>query len=98
MTSSSYLYSREPLRKLHMRLEILSCLGRSTKSFKGALSGLRKFLTTEIPLKMMKYAFYFTLKVFLFSRCLNFCFDLLVMLKKDLIRKIISKFVTSQPN
>ena len=30
--------------------------------FKGALSGLRQFLATESPLKMMKYAFYFTLK------------------------------------
>ena len=27
---------------------------------KGALSGLRQFLTTESPLKMMKNAFYFT--------------------------------------
>ena len=30
--------------------------------FKGALSGLRQFLATESPLKMMKNAFYFTLK------------------------------------
>ena len=29
---------------------------------KGAVSGLRKFLRTESPLKMMKNAFYFTLK------------------------------------
>ena len=32
-------------------------------SIKGALSCLRQFLTTEISLKMMKNAFYFTLKV-----------------------------------
>ena len=31
-------------------------------SAKGALSGLRQFLTNESPLKMMKIAFYFTLK------------------------------------
>ena len=30
--------------------------------FKGALSGLRKFLTTESPLDMIKKAFYFTWK------------------------------------
>ena len=31
-------------------------------SFKGALSGLRPFLASESPLKMMKNAFYFTSK------------------------------------
>ena len=30
--------------------------------FKGALSGLKEFLATENPCKMMKNAFYFTLK------------------------------------
>ena len=30
--------------------------------FKGALSGLRQFMATELSLKMMKNAFYFTLK------------------------------------
>ena len=29
---------------------------------KSTLSGLRQFLATESPLKVMKYAFYFTLK------------------------------------
>ena len=44
--------------------------------FKDALSGLRPFLVTETPLKMMKNAFYFTLKalfvlkVFKFLSCL----------------------------
>ena len=43
------------------------------KEFKGTLSGLRQFLATESPLKMMKNAFYFTpkalfiLKIFKFS-------------------------------
>ena len=32
------------------------------KIFKGAVLGLRQFLATESPLKMMKGAFYFTLK------------------------------------
>ena len=32
---------------------------------RGALSGLRQFLATEKVLKMMKNAFYFTLKFFL---------------------------------
>ena len=30
--------------------------------FKGTLQGMRQFLITESPLKMMKNAFYFTLK------------------------------------
>ena len=33
-------------------------------AFKGALSGLRQFLATESPLKMIKNAFYFTSKAF----------------------------------
>ena len=32
------------------------------KKLKGALSGLRQFLSTESPLKLMENAFYFTLK------------------------------------
>ena len=42
------------------------------KMVKGALSGLRQFLATELPLKMMKNAFYvnskalFVLKIFKF--------------------------------
>ena len=39
---------------------------------KGALSGLRQFLTTEILLKMMKNVFFFALKTLLFSRYLIF--------------------------
>ena len=35
---------------------------RTKRAFKGALSGLRQFLATESPLKMMKNAFYITLK------------------------------------
>ena len=35
---------------------------RTKRAFKGALSGLRQFLATESPLKMMKNAFYFTSK------------------------------------
>ena len=33
-----------------------------SNSIKGALAGLRYFLATKTPLKMMKNAFYFTLK------------------------------------
>ena len=37
-------------------------------SFKSALSGLKQFSTTEIPLKIMKKIFYFTLgTVFVFE-------------------------------
>ena len=33
-----------------------------SSNFKGVLSGLRQFLATEIPLKMMKNAFYYASK------------------------------------
>ena len=39
---------------------------------KGALSGLRQFLITESPLKMMKNAFYFTLKALFVLKILTF--------------------------
>ena len=44
---------------------------------KGALSGQRQFLAFESPLKMMKNAFYFTLKTLFISQ--GICFDFLVM-------------------
>ena len=40
--------------------------------FKGALSGLRQVLVTESPLKMMKNAFYFTLKALFVLKILEF--------------------------
>ena len=45
---------------------------------------------------MMKNVFYFMLKALLVLKIFNFCFDLLVMKKKGLIR-LISKFMTSKP-
>ena len=62
---------------------ILLCTSNDFKivyleGLKGALSGLRQFLATESPFKMMKNTFYFTSKA-LFSRYLTFCIDLLVM-------------------
>ena len=47
-------------------------------SIKGALSGLRQFLTTENPLKMMKNACYFTWKallVLMIFQLLSWLFD-----------------------
>ena len=46
------------------------------EAIKGARLGLRQFLATESPLKMMKNVFYFT---FSFSRYSNFSLDVLVM-------------------
>ena len=64
----------------------------------GAFSILQHFLATETCFKKMKNVFYITLKLFLFSRYLNFCLDFLVIQKKGFITKIrlISKFMTSQ--
>ena len=39
---------------------------------KGALSGLRQFLATERPLKMMKNPFYFTSKAFYVLKILKY--------------------------
>ena len=38
----------------------------------GALSGLRQFLATESPLKIMKNAFYFTSKALFVLKIFNF--------------------------
>ena len=43
-------------------------------NIKGALSCLRKFLATEIPLKTTKNAFYFTLKVLFVLNIFKFLF------------------------
>ena len=49
---------------IYVSLLTVSCimLKNGPKYFKGTLSGLRQFLATESPLKMMKKFFYFTLK------------------------------------
>ena len=47
--------------------------------FKGAFSGVRQFLATESPLKMMKKFFYFPLKALFVLKILNFCLDFLVL-------------------
>ena len=41
-------------------------------SIKGAFSGLTQFFATESPLKMMKNAFYFTLKSLFVLQLFNF--------------------------
>ena len=44
----------------------------AVEMFKGALSGLRQFLATESPLKMMKNAFYFTSKALFVLKIFKF--------------------------
>ena len=39
---------------------------------KSALAGLRQFLPSESPLKLMKYTFYFTFKVLFVFKIFNF--------------------------
>ena len=51
----------------------------------------------EGPLEMMKNVFYFMLKaLFVRGIYLHFCLDFLAMQKNGLIRKLMSKFMTSQ--
>ena len=40
--------------------------------FKGAIYGLSQFLTTEIPLKMMKNVFYFAIKALFVLKIFKF--------------------------
>ena len=56
-------------------------------SFKSALSGLRQFLATENPLKMMKRAFYFNSKALFILRILKFLFWLSGHVSKRLDEK-----------
>ena len=55
-------------------------------------------MATGSPLKMMKNAFYFTLKAPFALKISTFCLDFLVMQKSGLIRKarLILTFTTSQ--
>ena len=67
-------------------------------ALKGALSGLRQFLATERPFKMMKNTFYFTLKGLFISKIFKFLSWLVGHVEKNGFREIrlISKFMTSQ--
>ena len=50
----------------------VSNINFSLSIFKGALQGLRQFLATESLLKMMKNAFYFTLKALFILKIIKF--------------------------
>ena len=65
-------------------------------NLKVPLSGLRQFLTTGSPFKMMKNDFYFMLKAFFVLELFYIFYpDFLVIKKNGLIRKLwlISKFM-----
>ena len=66
---------------------------------KGALSGLRQFLATESPLKMMENAFYFTSKALFVLKIFKFLSSLFghVSQRLDQKDKVNFKFITSQP-
>ena len=72
-----YLFHRGKKRCFfpYFHYEVIFCYSKlfeSAFNFQGALLGLRQFLATESPLKMMENAFYFTsntlfvLKIFKF--------------------------------
>ena len=56
------------------------------KKISGALSGLRQFLVTESLLKMMKNAFYFTLKSPFILEVFRFLFSLFGHVRKRLVK------------
>ena len=55
---------------------------------KGALSGLRQFLATESPLKMIKNVFYFTSKALLVLKILKFLSWIFGHDQNGLIKKV----------
>ena len=57
-----------------LELQIIIIISVRGILFQGALSGLRQFLATKTPLKMMKNAFYFTLKAPLVLKIFKFLF------------------------
>ena len=65
----SHDLSDSQLQLLGFQINPLSHL---SLSLKGALSGLRKFLAAESPLKKMKSAFYFTSKALFVLKILKF--------------------------
>ena len=72
----------------------LSSNGKSHAYFKGAFSGLSQFLANESPLKMMKNAFYFTLKLLFFY--LNVRLDFWVTQTNGLINKVMKMRLISK--
>ena len=82
MTAVDFFTAIQPLDFRNKNIEILLQLSgkRVTTSFvlvslffvKGALEGLRQFLITESPLKIMKNAFYFTLKALFVLKLFKF--------------------------
>ena len=61
---------------------------KSRQKLKGALSGLRQFLSTESPLKMMKNAFYFTSKALFILKIFKFLSWLFGHVAKRLDKKV----------
>ena len=87
-----FIYSFDRLLEtwVHWVLPVLIANNR----FKGALSYLRQILATEIPSKMMKNAFYFTLKAPLVLKLFIILFWLYSHVKNGVIKKLrlISKW------
>ena len=83
---------------LHKLLRPTCNVPANLHNLKGTLSGLRKFLITKNPLKMMKNTFYFILKSLFLLKIFKLLFNFLVLQRNELIKKIkfISKFRTAQ--
>ena len=77
---------------------MFSCFSINPIKCKGALSGLRQFLATETPLKMIKNGFCFTPNLFCSHDVSVFVSTFCSCRKKAwLERKLLSKFMMSQP-
>ena len=68
----SELYKSQVYKILVIGIVIWMFFHHKYHYFKGTLSGLRQFLSTESPLKMMKNGFYFALKAFFVLKIFEF--------------------------
>ena len=66
----------DPFKKIYVRRvrfgSRVCCRLCSKRKFKGALSGLRQYLASESPLRMMKNGFYFTFKALFVLKIFQF--------------------------
>ena len=72
--SSKFLQDSAKVLPLNLLFPDQCEIAKLNPLFKRSLSGLRQLLATESPLKMMKNAFYFTLKALFIIKILKFLF------------------------
>ena len=73
------------MERMHAILNYTLIFGQNIQNIKDTLYGLKQFLPTESPLKMMKNAFYFTLEAVFVLKIFKFLSQLFDLEGKQLI-------------